>query len=380
MDVILKAENSQQKQVEAKIKSDLDFINNARPALVIYIVAWLCIALSTDFYDRYPILTIQLTWLLVGLSFFRYLHIVLHRFLYQKWPIIWLSTHYLLLLLHTLFWAGFYGYQLSIGLLSQTLLATVFFIAIMVSGASYSMRAKPWAAQLYIGAILCPAIWISWQQSDLHFIAYLLSFHWLLLLINAVHQSKNYLRDLQREVELDKKDQAFDLHDKTDKLTQIFNRQYFEGCLHYQWQIAIRSHTTMALMMIDIDHFKQINAQYGYEIGDACLVHVAKLIRQCAKRYTDRVVRYDGDEFVLILPDTKQDEAVKLAESIRNKLQLDEGLLEKKILGLTASIGVGLIEPKQFTSPTLLLQQAEMALFQAKTNGRNRVEVNSFNL
>jgi two-component system, sensor histidine kinase LadS len=162
---------------------------------------------------------------------------------------------------------------------------------------------------------------------------------------------------------------------KTDSLTKIYNRQYFTDCFEYQWKLAIRNGSEIALLMIDVDDFRSINLKHGPVFGDECLVHVAEVIRDSVKRVTDLVVRYGGEQFVVILPETQAQVALKLAEQIRQNILNKDFVRADHVQYLTASIGVGVIKAKQFSSSTLLIQKAEIALYQAKVKGQNRVEI-----
>lgn len=356
-------------------QSDLDFILSARIGLLVQILGWLLIVILTGFYSKQPLLTLQLSWLIIVISLLRFTHIALHQYFYASSSRIWMATHYFLLLLQALFWSGFYVYQINLDALSPVLLASILMLAVDSNGAIFSMRSKLVMTQIYLVLMLLPAAAMSFGQDNLQFLAYLLIAYWMYLLAFALRCHKHYILNHSFQLSLMKNKQDIDSKDKIDSLTKIYNRHYFEDCFEYQWQLAIRNSTEIALLMIDIDHFKTINEAHGQEFGDQCLVHIADVIRQSAKRQTDMVIRYAGEEFVLILPDTEQAAALKLAEVIRHNLEFEEFQCGDDSHTITASIGVGVVQPKQFSSPTLLLQIAEMALFQAKIHGRNRVEL-----
>ncbi len=356
-------------------QSDMDFILSARIGLPIQVVGWFTIVALSGLYSMQPILTIELSWLVLVISFLRFVHIALHQYFHAKSSRIWMVTHYFLLSLQGLFWCGFFVYQISLDELSPVLLATVLMIAVVTNGGIVSMCSKLVITQIYLALVLLPAAYISWGQVDLHFLSALIVIYWLYLVGFSLRTHKQYKDNYSFQLNLTKNSQAIGLKDKIDSLTKIYNRHYFEDCFEYQWQLSMRTGTHIALLMIDIDDFKRINDAYGKDYGDQCLVHIADVIRQSAKRQTDMVVRYAGEEFVLILPDTEQAAALKLAGVICRNLEFEEFQFAGEIHTVTASIGVGVVQPKQFSSPTILLQKAQMALFQAKNNGRNRVEL-----
>jgi diguanylate cyclase (GGDEF)-like protein len=155
----------------------------------------------------------------------------------------------------------------------------------------------------------------------------------------------------------------------TDELTKLPNRRYMAQRFLQEMQRARRSRKSLAFMMIDIDHFKNINDTYGHLHGDAVLAELAKILN-AGKRETDVCARYGGEEFGLILNETPEAGAVTLAERIRSKIA---GATFPGGLKLTISVGVAASsDPAMFTS---LIDRADQALYAAKQAGRNQVKV-----
>lgn len=157
-----------------------------------------------------------------------------------------------------------------------------------------------------------------------------------------------------------------------DGLTGLVNHAAFMALLAAQVEEARRYRYPIALMMIDIDHFKRINDHYGHQFGDKTLAAIAKVLAQ-GKRVSDEAARYGGEEFAILLPHTTLDAAVRLAERLRHAvaaLSL-EGAEE---LMLSASFGVAVIaEDDATTTPDQLIATADGAMYRAKREGRNRV-------
>ena len=155
----------------------------------------------------------------------------------------------------------------------------------------------------------------------------------------------------------------------TDELTKLPNRRYMAQRFLQEMQRARRNHRGLAFLMLDIDHFKQINDTYGHLHGDAVLAELAKILNS-AKRESDVAARYGGEEFGLILNDTGETGAMTLAERIREKV---EAATFPGGLKLTVSIGVATSDDEsQFTA---LIEKADQALYAAKQAGRNTVRV-----
>jgi diguanylate cyclase (GGDEF)-like protein len=158
----------------------------------------------------------------------------------------------------------------------------------------------------------------------------------------------------------------------TDGLTQIENRRSLNDRLHEMWQHSVRLHEPISLVMCDIDKFKSVNDKYGHQAGDAVLKEFAQLLKAEA-REIDRVGRYGGEEFLLILPGTVLDAAVTFAERLREKVEGHTFSYEGGTLCRTMSCGVGSSPHPRVKDEDSLLRAADNALYVAKETGRNRV-------
>ncbi|MBB3120414.1 GGDEF domain-containing protein [Pseudoduganella violacea] len=155
-----------------------------------------------------------------------------------------------------------------------------------------------------------------------------------------------------------------------DPLTNVLNRRGFGACYDAQLALLRREGRPLALMHIDLDHFKKINDRYGHSTGDQVLVHAAGAIRY-AVRECDYVARFGGEEFVVLLPDSTLKAAAGAAERIQNMLRELRGA---HLPAYTASIGIA-CQYSSHESLDNLLARADVALYRAKANGRNRVEL-----
>ena len=158
----------------------------------------------------------------------------------------------------------------------------------------------------------------------------------------------------------------------TDGLTGVENRRSLEDRLQEQWQHSVRLHEPMALIMCDIDKFKSVNDKYGHQAGDAVLKEIARLLKDEA-REIDRVGRYGGEEFLLILPGTVPDAAVTFAERLREKVENHTFSYEGGTLRRTMSCGVAGSPHPKVQDQEALVRAADDALYVAKETGRNRV-------
>lgn len=178
------------------------------------------------------------------------------------------------------------------------------------------------------------------------------------------------LEAAQRELRQQK--EAAEALARTDALTGIANRRAFDEAAQHEIRRALRYGTPLALLMTDIDHFKAINDTHGHSFGDQVLVDCARTLL-ASVREVDLVGRWGGEEFVILMPGTDIDEAVRAAERMRLAIAGMPTRFNGKTCGYTASFGVATFSQAQ---PTLdaLLADADQALYRAKERGRNRVE------
>lgn len=160
-----------------------------------------------------------------------------------------------------------------------------------------------------------------------------------------------------------------------DALTGIGNRRFFDESMLAEMRAANRSGTSLGVVMLDIDQFKQFNDEYGHPAGDSCLQAVASVLKSVCRRPRDLVARYGGEELVAILPDTDEAGAVRVGRDIL------QGIRELRVphannFGrgiVTLSAGVCAGTPTAKDSPVSLIRQADQALYAAKNAGRDRV-------
>jgi diguanylate cyclase (GGDEF)-like protein len=173
-----------------------------------------------------------------------------------------------------------------------------------------------------------------------------------------------------RKKQLESANQTLKQLSRTDRLTTLHNRGYWEECLEQEFKRCHRSKRPATLILFDIDHFKQCNDSHGHSAGDAVLRAIAGAVKQ-AQRSTDISGRYGGEEFGLILPETNQEQALLVAERLREKIAATVVDWEGTPLQITISLGVAeFVDTLEDYQAWLAL--SDKALYQAKKTGRNR--------
>jgi diguanylate cyclase (GGDEF)-like protein/PAS domain S-box-containing protein len=186
------------------------------------------------------------------------------------------------------------------------------------------------------------------------------------------------LRDVTERKELEIKLAAMAM---TDGLTELANRRAFDEALTREWKATFRTGSPTSLLLLDLDHFKAFNDQYGHQVGDDCLRSVAAAVGSTVRRPRDFVARYGGEELAVILPETDSAGAIYIAEQVRQaveRLMVPHSGNREGNSYVTVSIGVTTAVPSvggTVKMPEGLLLTADSALYKAKHHGRNRVEV-----
>ena len=185
------------------------------------------------------------------------------------------------------------------------------------------------------------------------------------------------LRTIQHEIEQikfllgDMFDRANDMEVGRDVLTQLFNRRYLPSILKREIELSRRKGFSFAVVMLDVDHFKKVNDNYGHDGGDLVLQQVARLMTNRV-RSSDFVFRYGGEEFLLLLTEVDEVQARKVAEKLCTSIaETRVMLLTGKTITVTASLGVALSDGHP--DYERIIQRADAALYEAKNSGRNRV-------
>jgi len=158
----------------------------------------------------------------------------------------------------------------------------------------------------------------------------------------------------------------------TDGLTNLRNRKYFDDTLEVDVAKSNRSNTPISLIMLDVDHFKSINDNYGHQAGDKCLIALSKLLSELVRRKGDVVARYGGEEFIILLPNADQEHAEALAELMRVSISQLSIKMENEDISFTASLGITTVIPTANFNHEKLISMADSALYMAKEQGRNR--------
>jgi len=220
-----------------------------------------------------------------------------------------------------------------------------------------------------------------WYRTYLAYFMYIISF---LLVIygffkvweaRLLNEKNSELADMNIQLETANKN----LEDLsiTDSLTGVYNRRYFDSLIDEYLNLSKRGNDNISLIMMDLDDFKEINDTYGHLAGDYILKDLAEAIKSSLKRSTDYVSRYGGDEFVILLYDTDEEGTKKIANMIKHsvsKLRIRKDFTNNNV-EITVSIGIYSAVPEVDTKKDEIIKKADKALYSAKENGKNQIQV-----
>lgn len=194
------------------------------------------------------------------------------------------------------------------------------------------------------------------------------------LIAKVVDQLAITLQQVELYRKLHRANQELNRLAHLDGLTQLANRRFFDEYLETEYGQHQRSGASLALILCDVDHFKRFNDTYGHLVGDDCLKALAQTLTQVVQRPGSLVARFGGEEFALVLPNTNLAGAVDLAHGIQTAVQhlRIESIAMGSSSAVTLSMGIASLDTVAAASPTALIDLADQALYQAKSQGRNR--------
>lgn len=191
-------------------------------------------------------------------------------------------------------------------------------------------------------------------------------------LMNTQRELKKKNQELEEtNQKLEEAKQELERLSVTDELTGLSNRRYFEASMKNEVRRSIRYNHPLSLLMMDIDHFKEVNDTYLHTTGDVVLKDLADIFH-VQLRETDTIARYGGEEFVAILPETGIDIATQIGERLRKTIE--EHTTEVTAIKIKVTVSIGVASAQGKIDPEALLKAADTAMYKAKKNGRNRVE------
>ncbi len=354
-------------------RSSSDLYARALIGPIFYLLAWVVILAVSTYVQRWSWPVVLPTLVYGGLWFARYRHRVpaddAPPAAFERW----VRTHWLLIFVGSAAWGVV---PAVVGWLEGTpnsvILVTALATMAFCTATSHSFAMHPGRARVSILLLILPGVTVFvWPSLDLRSTGITLLIYSFYLLANLRRTAAEYAHQLATELELLRSRAELALLSLTDDLTGLPNRRNYEPVWARAASNAVRLKTPLALLMLDLDHFKQVNDQHGHAAGDASLRHFAGLLRQHFRRDTDFIARLGGEEFVVVLPGTTQEAAMTFSEQLRATLAATPCRFDGVEIPLTVSIGVSVLD--ETVGPEVTFKRADAACYAAKDAGRNRV-------
>jgi diguanylate cyclase (GGDEF)-like protein len=353
-----------------------DLVERSIPGIPVYVAIWSIIVFATGFHQQKPSIAYPAWLAFLFCGVLRLAYQFLHQRLCFISPALNGTLFAAIVLMPAVLWSSLLTHFIVLPDQATVKLLMVIATAGLCSGGMNSYAPHRLLAVGYMLIVLLPACCrLALSYSEHTALLYLMVAYTLFTLLLLLRGHQEYWAALSNEAALAEKSRQLENLAKTDALTGVFNRRHFNHFLELEWKRGSREKRLLTLIMIDIDHFKQINDTFGHPAGDDYLQSIAGILRTSFKRCTDVIARYGGEEFAILLPGTPVEDAAILAESLRQEIAAHRLRSGKAILKATVSLGVAGGVPDYRTSAEELVSQADKALYQAKTAGRNRVRL-----
>ncbi len=345
----------------------------------IYLILWIAVSLPNQIYHSSPKTWWSLSLTFVLLAIFRVSLTKNFELIYLKKPILWKALFFSPILLSALIWGGLCAFALVDPLFEDFSFVILICTAGLTSSGCSSTSPNLWLTRGLITGFLLPTVCVlvftdnSYNSSLLLVIC----IYWFGISSLAKAQHREYWISLQNSFAVKKYAEELKRLNSIDGLTGLKNRTFFDDTLTKERKKSSRTQVPLTIFLIDIDHFKSVNDNYGHLIGDECLRQVSAQLARIIRRETDIVARFGGEEFVVLLHGTTAEKAVHIAEKIRIAIAQSEFVTPSGTLRITVSIGVSNTEIDIATTNDDIIGSADKALYMAKESGRNRVIIDA---
>ena len=360
-------------QLNKRVVSDLQKRSTA--GVFFYILVPPIVLMTDGYMKRHLTFSLVFLGVFLFVCLFRLAHVYVFKKMPERFDSLNNRIFILSVLLTALAWgAGSGFFLLYAGEKNIQFLMLICTVGFSAGGVMSFMPLLPLAVAYNI-LMLAPgtvAVFINLETVSLGVAMMLYSAYLVLITLRG---NQEYWTALENENLLEEKSCELENASRTDVLTGLYNRRYFDELLELEWGLAGRSKTPLTLMIADIDHFKKINDTYGHQAGDQYLKLISRSLRSVFQRKTDLVARYGGEEFVVLLPGKDADQALPLAESFKKVISNTILTYKEETIQTTISLGLASCVPGSDESPDRLITRADNALYAAKDAGRNRVVV-----
>ncbi|MFT6898721.1 MAG: diguanylate cyclase (GGDEF)-like protein [Paraglaciecola sp.] len=351
----------------------MDLLKRSMTGVLVYAFVLPVIFLAFDFHRLQPMLSLYLAGSMLLISILRLLHKIFTPRLYDYSAKLWFWIFAILSLGHAIVLSTVFAFSMYDTRFIPILHVIILTVGGVASGALIGLVPRIKFALFNLFVLLVPSIVIGLLLEDRYVFSVMILIFGFYIAAIGIRSHREYIRSFKIEALLDRQKSELEALNKTDALTHIYNRGYFNTQFEYQWNTGMRHNIRQTLLLIDIDHFKLINDNYGHLVGDTCLQQIAQLVNVSVNRKNDLVARFGGEEFALLLDASDSHQAIQIAETIRQSIADCSFKHDDITFNVTVSIGVASVIPTPKMNSNRLIEAADKALYQAKDKGRNQV-------
>lgn len=366
-------------QLDPPRQALVDLAKRVQSGLLLYLILWVLVCSTSGLYVLQPVLA----W--VGSALF--CAIVAVRVTIARNLDRWIHSNFIQvraiflasLLSNGLLWGTFTAFLIHEPHMRHLEWPLIFAAVAFCAAGAMVMAIIPVLRFSFVAATLGPImVSMVYEPSQQHLLVALMCAVFLVYVVVASKAAHaDYCEALAGRALLEERARELEALSVTDRLTQIPNRLYFDRHLHMEWSRCIREHQSLTIMVLDLDHFKRINDNYGHLMGDRCLKFTAAAFKAQLRRATDILARFGGEEFVVMLSNTDEQGGLVVARRLLKCLHAIEIPSGDERFSVTCSIGLCTIQPGAGSSAEIGLDLADRALYLAKQRGRNQIAVSS---
>lgn len=341
-----------------------------------YVLGWLLVCMFTPAVTAYPTGSLLIAVTFIGLAVAR---VVIRPPPEQDASRLtaWLDIQWLIIQVSAAIWGGVVLWTLIDPVLVDARIALLVGAAGFATAIAHTYCMRFWPSLLAIVLIYAPCTTLMWLPGHDRAVAFSLTVYFAYVVSSLVRSHKDFHFRLDFEETLRQQRDAFEQMSRTDDLTRLANRRVFVAELERARTEAMALRTPLSLLVVDLDHFKQVNDQYGHAVGDRCLVGFSEQLRHVFAGQGELPARLGGEEFAVLLPAHREAQAAIRAEAFRAGLAAVAVVPELPELRIRVSIGVAEFAPDRHATSDAFLIEADRALYRAKNDGRDCVRAAS---
>lgn len=337
-----------------------------------YVLGWVLVCLFTPVVRSYPATSIVLALFFIGLAAAR---VVIKPPLSQDPTLLtrWLDLQWIIIQVSAATWGGVVLWTLIDPVLIDARIALIVGAAGFATAIANTYCMRFWPSLLAIMVIYLPSTMLMWMPGHDRAVAFSLSVYLMYVISSLIRSHGDFHRRLDFEEELRQQRDRFEVMSRTDDLTGLANRRQFVAELERMIERCRSEHCQLSMLVLDIDHFKQINDAHGHAVGDRCLVAFSDQLRRVFAGQHEVCARLGGEEFAVIIAHHDEAAAAERADAFRIGLGAVAVVPELVDLRVRVSIGVGQFQQDRHGNADHFLSEVDGALYRAKGSGRDRV-------